>query len=225
MKPKSNDPNDPGLLEFLEDIIGTSRFKEEIDQIEADYDRVADTKKEKWERMKYSETELKKLDEVKDEAIQFVRREKEMYQFKNTLFQIDKWRCEGKLKRRAEKIKNSEIKIKELKEKYNLKRKENEAFERKFYELKERDFQIEKRMKKLKQSYSVIQEKDEKLQIDRKFHITNEVKYQVNLIGGVVFQNNGLLGAAKGAGKAVSGYHSKKLRDRKTAASERRNGN
>ncbi len=33
MKPKAQSENDDGMLEFLEDIIGTSQFKEPIEQL------------------------------------------------------------------------------------------------------------------------------------------------------------------------------------------------
>ena len=33
MKPKAQSENDDGMLEFLEDIVGTSRFKEPIEEL------------------------------------------------------------------------------------------------------------------------------------------------------------------------------------------------
>ncbi len=32
MKPRSGDPEKPGLLEYLEDIIGSNQFKEDIEK-------------------------------------------------------------------------------------------------------------------------------------------------------------------------------------------------
>ena len=34
MKPKSGDPDKPGLLEYLEDIIGSNKHKQKIDESE-----------------------------------------------------------------------------------------------------------------------------------------------------------------------------------------------
>ena len=34
MKPKSGDVDKPGLLEYLEDIIGSIRFKEKIEELD-----------------------------------------------------------------------------------------------------------------------------------------------------------------------------------------------
>ena len=55
MKQKSGDREKPGLLEYLEDIIGSNIY---IDQIEAgiqEYNMIEETKHEKGELMKLSE--------------------------------------------------------------------------------------------------------------------------------------------------------------------------
>jgi len=40
MKPKTGNENKPGLLEYLEDIIGSNTFNEEIIQKDEEYDRL-----------------------------------------------------------------------------------------------------------------------------------------------------------------------------------------
>lgn len=45
------------------------------------------------ERMKFSETELKGMTKGKDEAIKFVKREKQIYQLHNAIIQIDRKSC------------------------------------------------------------------------------------------------------------------------------------
>ena len=47
MKPKAETENDEGMLEYLEDIIGSSRFKEPIGQLAKDVENLSDARKEK----------------------------------------------------------------------------------------------------------------------------------------------------------------------------------
>lgn len=47
MKPKAETENDEGMLEYLEDIIGSSRFKEPIEQLAKDVENLSDARKEK----------------------------------------------------------------------------------------------------------------------------------------------------------------------------------
>lgn len=47
MKPKAETEHDEGMLEYLEDIIGSSRFKEPIEQLAKDVDELSEARKEK----------------------------------------------------------------------------------------------------------------------------------------------------------------------------------
>lgn len=38
MKPRSGDPEKPGLLEYLEDIIGSNQFKDDIEKKDEEYE-------------------------------------------------------------------------------------------------------------------------------------------------------------------------------------------
>ena len=47
MKPKAQTEHDEGMLEFLEDIIGTSRFKEPIEELSKKVEALNETRAEK----------------------------------------------------------------------------------------------------------------------------------------------------------------------------------
>lgn len=79
MKPKSGDPDKPGLLEYLEDIIGSNQHKERIEELEESYEKDNETRREKGERMRITENDLEKLNESKNLAIDYIRREKLIY--------------------------------------------------------------------------------------------------------------------------------------------------
>lgn len=52
MKPKAQTDHDEGLLEYLEDIIGSDRFKEEISETELKMEQLNETRNEKLNRVK-----------------------------------------------------------------------------------------------------------------------------------------------------------------------------
>ena len=53
MKPKAKDDSDDGLLEYLEDIIGTSKYKEPIDDATNRLETINEERTEKLNRARY----------------------------------------------------------------------------------------------------------------------------------------------------------------------------
>lgn len=78
MKPKATNVNETGLLEFLEDIIGTSRYVSLIEKLEKSIDELAEIKEEKKNRVKLCKKELSNLEEVKNSAMEYYESEKKM---------------------------------------------------------------------------------------------------------------------------------------------------
>lgn len=74
MKQKSGDKDHPGLLEYLEDIIGSSQFIDLLQELGLKYNELEEQKHDRGERMKLTETELKGMSKGKDEAVRFVKR-------------------------------------------------------------------------------------------------------------------------------------------------------
>lgn len=68
MKPKAPSEHEDGLLEYLEDIIGTSHYKERIDAALVEVERCSEDRAEKLARLKIVEKEKAKLEEGKREA-------------------------------------------------------------------------------------------------------------------------------------------------------------
>lgn len=62
MKPKAKDDHDEGLLEYLEDIIGTTKYKDAIEKSNQELDRLNDERTEKLNRVKYVEKEKNSLE-------------------------------------------------------------------------------------------------------------------------------------------------------------------
>ncbi|KAG7097670.1 hypothetical protein E1B28_004996 [Marasmius oreades] len=70
MKPKATSEHDEGLLEYLEDIIGTAHFKEPIQEAMDELERLNDSRQEKLTRLRLVEKE-NSLEAKRKEAIEF----------------------------------------------------------------------------------------------------------------------------------------------------------
>ena len=87
MKPIGQNENDTGMLEFLEDIIGSSRFKEPIDILKQRTGDLDELRTEKLNRVKLVEKEKDELEKPKNEALDYLHSENEIVQKKNLIYQ------------------------------------------------------------------------------------------------------------------------------------------
>lgn len=109
MKQKSGNKDHPGLLEYLEDIIGSSQFVEPLEELTKKLNELEEKRHERGERMKLSETELKGMAKGKDEAVRYVKREKRMYQLYNAFHQVAKRRADNAFTVHEARLKQAEL--------------------------------------------------------------------------------------------------------------------
>lgn len=93
MPPKAKTEHDEGLLEYLEDIIGTSSYKEPIEQHAKALDEANEARGEKMHRLKIVQRELDNLEPKRREAEQFVRDQNELTRHQSRLWQAHGARC------------------------------------------------------------------------------------------------------------------------------------
>mmetsp|Transcript_32490 Transcript_32490/g.29320 ORF Transcript_32490/g.29320 Transcript_32490/m.29320 type:complete len:526 (-) Transcript_32490:2630-4207(-) len=181
MKPKTNDANDPGLLEYLEDIIGSNQYKEQIDGLEMEVDKLLDQKREKIERVKISEADLVKLDDSKNIAVEFVKKEKQSYQLLNFQYQIERFKANEEVTRAENEVAELDAKLKNEKKIHKEKMKENEGFIKRFNELKKEIELNEKTKADCQKKYEDLNIRDAKVQNDKKHQLANEIKCKQQL--------------------------------------------
>merc|ERR1712025_1253443 len=87
MKPIGQNENDTGMLEFLEDIVGSSRFKEPIDILKQRTGDLDELRGEKLNRVKLVEKEKDELEKPKNEAMEYLRSENDISHKKNFIYQ------------------------------------------------------------------------------------------------------------------------------------------
>lgn len=87
MKAKAERENDDGLLEYLEDIIGTSQYKQLIEVNLSKVHELNDVCVEKENRLSLVEKDKELLEEKKTEALNFLEKEKDLISKKSIQYQ------------------------------------------------------------------------------------------------------------------------------------------
>lgn len=93
MKPKAPTEHEDGLLEYLEDIIGTSKYKEPIEEALVELDKFAEARAEKLNRLRIVEREKNALEDKKREAEDFLRLQNEYVRAQSRQYQWYLWKC------------------------------------------------------------------------------------------------------------------------------------
>jgi structural maintenance of chromosome 4 len=73
MKPKTPTEHEDGLLKYLEDIIGTSKYKEPIEEAMVEIEQLQDDHGDKLNRLRIAEKDKNALEDKKREAEDYLR--------------------------------------------------------------------------------------------------------------------------------------------------------
>mmetsp|Transcript_6086 Transcript_6086/g.9026 ORF Transcript_6086/g.9026 Transcript_6086/m.9026 type:complete len:1325 (+) Transcript_6086:13-3987(+) len=88
MKPKAPNEHEDGLLEYLEDIIGSNKYLEQISAAAITVEDKCEARLEKLNRLKVTETERRGLEDAKLIAEAFVIKEDQIRRHRSILYQI-----------------------------------------------------------------------------------------------------------------------------------------
>lgn len=140
MKAKAERENDDGLLEYLEDIIGTTKYKQLIEDSSIKVAELNEVCVEREKRLNLVEQDKNMLEERKTEALKFLELEKTLIFNKSLKFRL--------------RIANNEInldsakqKLNELEDKLEKERKENEIINNEIKDSETKYLQISKDIK------------------------------------------------------------------------------
>ena len=98
MKSKAANEHEDGLLEYLEDIIGTSKYKAPIEESSTEVETLNDVCVEKSNRVQHVEKEKSGLEDKKDAALAYIRDENELAQKQSALYQFYINECSDNIK-------------------------------------------------------------------------------------------------------------------------------
>ena len=133
MAPKGKTENDEGLLEYLEDIIGSNKYVADADAQMKVVETLTEQRQEKLNRVKAVEKEKEALEGAKVEAEAFMGKEKELRKKKNIVFQMNAMEVDdetqvvrnkndqvkSRLESEREKLKESEARVAEIEAGYD----------------------------------------------------------------------------------------------------------
>ena len=88
MKPKAANEHDDGLLEYLEDIIGTSKYKTPIEESAVEVETLNEVCMEKNSRVQHVEKERNSLEDRKNIALSYIKDENELAYKQSALYQV-----------------------------------------------------------------------------------------------------------------------------------------
>ncbi|CEG49917.1 structural maintenance of chromosomes protein [Plasmopara halstedii] len=161
--------NEDGLLEYLEDIIGSNVYVEPTERVWDEVEQCNEVRGEKVNRVKLVEKEKDHLEGPRTEALEYLRKEKELYMKTNILYQL--WIQE------ATKIREfCESKRDKLKAKYNAEmarmeknREELQSVETIYQRIKSEHDEVAKQLDEAKNEYAEFEKQDVKLREELKY--------------------------------------------------------
>ncbi|XP_045454973.1 structural maintenance of chromosomes protein 4 [Melitaea cinxia] len=162
MKPKALTEHESGMLEYLEDIIGTSRYKEPIEKLSVKVEEYSEMRKEKLNRVRLVEQEKQKLETPMREAVELMNLTNVALRTRNTLLQ----------KYIHETNKIIENKTKELEELKDVLAKIDEKLTKVKEELQEKTTELKNGTRKYDELQMKKDEIGEKLQVCKRKTVT-----------------------------------------------------
>lgn len=118
MKPKAPNENECGHLEYLEDIIGTTRYKEPLQKISVRVDVLSEERTEKHNRCKMAERELNDLKAPMEEAVAYLKLENDLARAKNKQIRWNIYEISKSLAQCTTEMEANTANLKEHDEKY-----------------------------------------------------------------------------------------------------------
>lgn len=160
MKAKAEKDNDDGLLEYLEDIIGTTEYKNSIEKIGVQIEELNDVCVEKENRFEIVEREKTSLEEKKTQAVEFLENEKRFKQLTSLSLQFS-------LLDDRQSVESTSKKIVSLKDKLTQEQTETAEFKREIDVATNAHRELVAELKKLNNELSNLEAREKKIERER----------------------------------------------------------
>ncbi|RKP27676.1 RecF/RecN/SMC [Syncephalis pseudoplumigaleata] len=181
MKAKAQNEHEDGLLEYLEDIIGTSKYKLPLEERNKQLEEINDVRNERLNRVMITEKEKNSLESKKDEALEYIRAENDLTIKKSSLYQRHAYECQQQAELAESTLIELKTAIEAEEEASKQAREEIEALEKAYKETAKEYEVIDKEAKKVIDELAKFEREDVQMQENRK-HLLNRQKKDSNLI-------------------------------------------
>eukprot|EP00798_Chlamydomonas_sp_ICE-L_P016663 gene16663-22917_t len=175
MKPKAEDKSDTGLLEYLEDIIGTDQYVTPIEEGSKLLEEINDRRQSMIQRLKISEKEKDSLEGKKNEAEDFLDKQAEMLRSKAIGIQLDVRQTEQVLEKLEQSRSELEAKLAHERSKHQSYEKDHKEKEKRFVDTDKEHTAIQKALEVAQEEFKAFERKDAKIQMEIK-HLKQKLK-------------------------------------------------
>ncbi|EXB31972.1 Structural maintenance of chromosomes protein 4 [Morus notabilis] len=175
MKPKAQGPHDEGFLEYLEDIIGTNKYVEKIDESLKELETLNEKRSGVVQMVKLAEKERDGLEGVKNEAEAYMLKELSLLKWQEKATALAHNDTNTKMVELQEKVSHIEENLKIEREKIqenNSALKELESVHDKYMKRQE---ELDNELKKCKEEFKQFEREDVKYREDLK-HMKQKIK-------------------------------------------------
>ncbi|KAK3270880.1 hypothetical protein CYMTET_20742 [Cymbomonas tetramitiformis] len=176
MKPKGQGPNDEGLLEYLEDIVGSDCYVERIDASAKQLEELNEKRGGLINRLKITEKEKDGLEGAKLEAEAYIQAEQDMFRWQGTLFQLflgetsaniakiegQKDEMRSKLEHERAKLEERNVGLAEVEKAYKVCSKEHEGIQKELEQTTKEFKEFERKDIKSREDLKHLKEKQKK---------------------------------------------------------------
>ncbi|KAG2382096.1 hypothetical protein C9374_005888 [Naegleria lovaniensis] len=177
MKPKAPSENEDGLLEYIEDIIGTNKYVEKIEKSLVEVEQLNEKRQEKLNRVNGAKKEKEALEGPMNEAIKYLKKKRDLVEKYHLLAQKQLYDSSQRLTQKQDE--NTKLKAQHELEKEKLSQVSAEISKKEelYKNCKKEQDTISKKLQKQKSKFTEFENKDEKLKEDLK--ITKNRKQQL----------------------------------------------
>jgi structural maintenance of chromosome 4 len=181
MKPKATTSGEIGLLEFLEDIIGTTRYVNLIEKLSKDIDELGEIKTQKSNRVKITKNELDQLEDVKNSSTEYYKKEKELHMFGHLDFLLKRYNVNNQILGHQNKIQSLNNNFEEIDKKIQEKVKENSHVIEQHSKIKKEQDILKKKKNEITKMTDDLDEEDKVKRADIENHSKNIAKTKTAL--------------------------------------------
>jgi structural maintenance of chromosome 4 len=175
MKPKAQNENEEGLLEYLEDLIGSNTFEEPIEKATKVLDEISEVRASAMTRLRAAEKDKEALEGPRKEAEEYVKAEASLFENRARSAQLQRYQgvktCESAKKAMEE----AQKALEEVRFQLKDEEKEVKQMDKQLGEMGKEVKKVKKQLELERLDFQKFEEKDTQLTEDRK-HQENKMK-------------------------------------------------
>ena len=181
MPPRGKNEGDEGLLEYLEDIIGSSKYVQETEEAAVVVETLTEQRQEKLNRVKAVEKEKDSLESAKQEAESLLRKEREIRSKQNILYQMQIMRTATELEKLASKKVAAEGKLSDERSRLHSSKARISELETALKQQKKNYDETYAELAKTKEEFAAFERRDIKLREEIKHGKTQKKKLEAKV--------------------------------------------